>query len=558
MGIYAIKLPDVGEGVAEAEFVELHVKPGDVIDVDQNLADVMTDKATVDVTSPRKGTVTWVGPQVGDIVAVGSEIFRIEIEGAGNVADDSEPTAITTAPEVETELPVEAAPAPAPAVTASATPAAAAGKGVHVIKLPDVGEGVAEAEFVELHVQPGDMVEPDQNLADVMTDKATVEVPSPRKGKVLWIGPAVGDVVSVGSEIFHLEVDGEGNSADVPLSAPVAVAAPKPVAEKPVAAPTPFPAPKPSAAPVPASLIAQPRSKPENDRPLASPAVRARARSRGVDLQFVYGTGPAGRITHEDLDAYIDGRAAAKLPGASPAGGTSYVADGTVEEVKVIGLRRKIAEKMQESKRRIPHITYVEEVDVTALEDLRAHMNATRGSKPKLTILPFLMRAMVLALKKFPEVNARFDDDNGIVHRHGGAHIGIATQTDNGLMVPVVRHAEANDVWQNAAEVARLAQAGRCGSAKREELSGSTITITSLGAMGGLVTTPVINHPEVAIVGVNKIQTLPRYDAHGHVVPKKLMNLSSGFDHRIIDGWVAAEFVQAIRAHLEHPATLFI
>ena len=300
----------------------------------------------------------------------------------------------------------------------------------------------------------------------------------------------------------------------------------------------------------------RPRAKPENDRPLASPAVRARARSRGVDLQFVYGTGPAGRITHDDLDAYIEGKAAAKGEGGGT--GATYQADASVEEIKIIGLRRKIAEKMAESKRRIPHITYVDEVDVTALENLRAHMNADRGDKPKLTILPFLMRAMVLTLKKFPQVNSRFDDEGGVVHRFGGAHIGIATQTDNGLVVPVVRHAEANDVWQNAAEVARLSGAARDGSAKREELSGSTITITSLGAMGGLVTTPVINHPEVAIVGVNKIQTLPRYDDHGHVVPVKLMNLSSSFDHRIVDGWDAAAFVQSLKGYLENPATLFI
>lgn len=430
--------------------------------------------------------------------------------------------------------------------------------GIHTIKLPDVGEGVAEAEFVEIHVKVGDEVEPDQNLADVMTDKATVEIPSPRKGIVQWIGAEVGEVVAVGSEIIRLEIEGAGNTRDdtpVPeKEAPKAEAAPAEEEPAPVQmpAPTPEPAPRPAAA----QVADHPRARSETDKPLASPAVRARARSRGVDLQFVYGTGPAGRISHEDLDAYIDGQTTAKQSGG-PSGAT-FAPDPAVDEVKVIGLRRKIAEKMQESKRRIPHITYVDEVDVTALEDLRRHMNETRGDKPKLTILPYLMRAMVLSLKKFPHINARFDDDAGVVHRYGGAHIGIATQTDNGLIVPVVRHAEANDVWQNASEVSRLANAARDGSAKRDELSGSTITITSLGAMGGLVTTPVINHPEVAIVGVNKIQTLPRYDAHGHVVPRKLMNLSSGFDHRIVDGWDAAEFVQSIKSCMENPATLFI
>ncbi|WP_370335486.1 dihydrolipoamide acetyltransferase family protein [Parvularcula marina] len=437
--------------------------------------------------------------------------------------------------------------------------------GVHVIKLPDVGEGVAEAEFVELHIKPGDEVEPDQNLADVMTDKATVEIPSPRKGKVLWIGPAVGEIVAVGSEIIKLEVEGAGNTKEDSTSAAATAPAEEkaPVAEEsPAPEPKAAPAPTPKAEPAPvqaqpaaARLVDLPRARDVNDKPLASPAVRARARAQGVDLQFVYGTGPAGRITHEDLDSYISGQSPAKVSGGS---GATFAPDTSVEEVKVIGLRRKIAEKMQESKRRIPHITYVEEVDVTALEDLRAHMNAGRGDRPKLTVLPYLMRAMVLTLRKFPHINARFDDDAGVVHRYGGAHIGIATQTDNGLIVPVIRHAEANDVWQNAAEVLRLSSAARDGSAKREELSGSTITITSLGPMGGLVTTPVINHPEVAIVGVNKIQTLPRYDANGHVVPRKLMNLSSGFDHRIVDGWDAAEFVQSIKAYLENPATLFI
>lgn len=433
--------------------------------------------------------------------------------------------------------------------------------GVHVIKLPDVGEGVAEAEFVELHVKPGDMVEPDQNLADVMTDKATVEIPSPRKGKVLWIGPDVGETISVGTEIIKLEVDGDGNSAgssDAPVSkaAPDVApdAAPKPAA----AAPQPKVAPKPAQA-KPVAPIAAPasgpaaRSRRENEKPLASPAVRARARARGIDLALVHGTGPAGRISHADLDAYASGEAAPR------AAGGGYAADMRVDEVKIIGLRRKIAEKMQESKRRIPHITYVEEVNMGALEDLRAHMNANRQEgQPKLTILPFLMRAIVLAARDFPHVNARFNDDEGTVEQFGAVHMGIATQTDNGLMVPVVRHAEANDIWTNAAEVARVSTAARNGSAPREELSGSTITITSLGPLGGIVTTPVINHPEVAIVGVNKMQTLPRYDANGNLVPTKLMNLSSGFDHRIVDGWDAAQFVQTIKGYLEFPATLFI
>ncbi len=443
--------------------------------------------------------------------------------------------------------------------------------GIHVIKLPDVGEGVAEAEFVEVHAKVGDEVEPDQNLADVMTDKATVEIPSPRKGKVVWIGPEVGETVAVGSEIIKLEVEGKGNQAEVEAEKaegePAEDKAPepeeKPQEREPEAVSTPKPEKDRSVAQeaaraqhtsVPAAD--RPRARAEGEKPLASPAVRRRAMDRGVKLEQVMGTGPAGRITHDDLDAYIAGDAPARSGGA----GSGYAADTSVQEVKVIGLRRKIAEKMAESKRRIPHITYVEEVDVTALEDLRAHMNATGKAegKPKLTILPFLMRALVLALKRYPHINARFDDDAGVVQQFGGVHLGIATQTDNGLIVPVIRHAEANDLWRNAEEVLRLSSAAREGTAKRDELSGSTITITSLGPLGGLVTTPVINHPEVAIVGVNKIQTLPRYDAEGRVVPRKLMNLSSGFDHRIVDGWDAAEFVRAIKGYLEHPATMFV
>ena len=444
--------------------------------------------------------------------------------------------------------------------------------GIHVIKLPDVGEGVAEAEFVEVHAKVGDEVEPDQNLADVMTDKATVEIPSPRKGKVVWIGPEVGETVAVGSEIIKLEVEGAGNAREaMPDEAPEAEARPQPEPEPvpaergPAAVTTPKPANDQSVAQVAArsqhatARADAPRARPEGEKPLASPAVRRRAQDRGVDLGRVMGSGPAGRITHDDLDAYMEGDAPARARG-SEGGGSRYAADTSVTEVKVIGLRRKIAERMQEAKRRIPHITYVEEVDVTALEDLRAHMNAqAKGTdRPKLTVLPFIIRAVVLACREFPHVNARYDDDAGVVHQHGGVHLGMATQTEGGLIVPVIRHAEANDLYANASEIVRLAEAARDGTAKRDELQGSTITITSLGPLGGIVTTPVINHPEVAIVGVNKIQTLPRYDAGGTLVPRKVMNLSSGFDHRIVDGWDAAEFVRAIKGYLEHPATLFV
>jgi len=295
--------------------------------------------------------------------------------------------------------------------------------------------------------------------------------------------------------------------------------------------------------------------RPPGDKPIASPAVRQRAWDLGVELRYVSGSGTAGRITHEDLDAYV---ARADGPVGLCADGTRYAERHGEENLPVIGLRRRIAQKMQESKRRIPHFTYVEEVDVTELDALRSRLNETRGAqRGRLSILPFLMRAMVLALRDFPQINARYDDEAAMLTRYAAVHIGIATQTEGGLMVPVVRHAEARDLWSSAAEIARLAEAARSGKAARAELSGSTITISSLGALGGVVSTPVINHPEVAIVGVNRMVLRPMI-REGTVVARQMMNLSSSFDHRVVDGQLAAEFVQALRGLLECPATLFI
>lgn len=431
--------------------------------------------------------------------------------------------------------------------------------GEYVIKLPDVGEGVAEAELVEWHVKVGDVVREDTVLAAVMTDKATVEIPSPVDGEILWLGAEIGDTVAIGSPIVRLQVAGDGNvKAAAPT--PKAQAPAEPAAEKPdvvpsapkVApkSPSPAPAPRPSH---PASISGAPRA--EGEKPLASPAVRLRAREAGIDLRQVPGSGPAGRISHEDIEAFMArGPQLARAPGLAR--------NESVEDIKVVGLRRKIAEKMALAKSRIPHITYVEEVDVTALEELRAALNKDkRGGKgaerPKLTLLPFLMRAMVKAIAEQPQLNALFDDEAGIIHQHGGVHIGIAAQTPSGLVVPVVRHAEARDLWDCAAEVNRLAEAAKSGTATREELSGSTITITSLGAMGGVATTPVINHPEVAIIGVNKMMVRPVWDG-SQFIPRKMMNLSSSFDHRVIDGWDAAVFIQRIKALLETPALIFV
>lgn len=429
--------------------------------------------------------------------------------------------------------------------------------GEHVVKLPDVGEGVAEAELVEWHVQVGDLVREDDVLASVMTDKATVEIPSPVEGKVTRLGGEIGTTIAVGSELIRLEVAGDGNvagegdAAEVPaVAGPEEAedeeeeAEPPPLLNK-TSPPPPFIRPQSRA--VPSDV---PRRRARDEKPVAAPSVRAYARESGVDLRFVQGSGPAGRILREDVDAYLD---------AAPAGGVPALAPNTdVEEIRVIGLRRRIAARMQDTMRRVPHFSYVEEVDVTALEILRAEINSDPGiDRPRLTVLPFLMRALVVAIRDFPQVNVRFDDDAEILHRHGGVHIGIATQTPNGLVVPVARHCEARDIWNCAAELARLAEAARTGAATRDELSGSTITITSLGALGGVVTTPVINVPEVAIVGVNKIAVRPVWH-DGAFQPRKMMNLSCSFDHRVIDGWDAAQFVQRIRVLLETPGRIFM
>ena len=434
--------------------------------------------------------------------------------------------------------------------------------GIYVIRVPDIGEGIAEVELVSWHVQPGDSIVEDQHLADVMTDKATVEVPSPMHGKVLSLGGAVGQVMAVGAELVRLEVEGEGNlkanAAPAPASqaqaATVSVATAAPVVAAAPAAPTV--APKTAPAPVRSSAAAPhaPAAlRKEGERPLASPAVRRRALDMGIDLRRVHGSGPAGRIEHHDLDAFAAGGGQVQA-----VGGSQYVERHGEEQIPVIGLRRKIAQKMQEAKRRIPHFSYVEEVDVTELEALRQRLNAIHGAtRGKLTLLPFLARAMVLALRDFPQINARFDDDAGVVTRYEGVHLGIAAQTDAGLMVPVLRHAESLDLWQCAAGIARLADGAKTGKLGRDELSGSSITLTSLGALGGLVSTPVINHPEVAIVGVNRMVERPML-RNGQVVARQLMNLSSSFDHRVVDGMDAAQFIQAIRVLLETPALLFV
>ncbi len=550
MGRFVFKLPDVGEGTAEAELVGWHVKIGDTVAEDQIVADVMTDKATVEITAPVSGKVVALHGEPGAMVPVRGPLVEFEVEGAGNADDAPTPAA-----------PAVAKPDPAPVVAEAPkveTPAAPAVEaptsGNYVFKLPDVGEGTAEAELVGWHVKVGDAVEEDQIIADIMTDKATVEITSPVAGTVVALYGEAGKSVPVGGPLVAFDVEGRGN-VSTPVAAPKP--APKPAENATAASAAVSTAQRAPSATAPSKPVPALTGRAPGERPSASPAVRNRARDLGVDLTFVPGSGPAGRITHEDLDGFI-ARGGSQPASAPSGGGSTYAKAQGTTEVKIIGLRRKIAEKMAESVRRIPHITYVEEIDMTAVEELRAHLNATKSKdQPKLNVLPFIARAIVVALRDQPQINATYDDDAGVLTQHAPVHLGIAAQTPNGLMVPVVRHTEARDPYDTALEIARVSGAAKDGSAKREELSGSTITITSLGTLGGVVHTPIINHPEVAIVGPNKIaERVVVKD--GQMVVRKMMNLSSSFDHRIVDGHDAAVFVQRIKGLLENPATLWM
>ena len=428
--------------------------------------------------------------------------------------------------------------------------------GKFTFNLPDIGEGIAEAEIVAWHVKVGDRVEEDGKIADVMTDKATVEMESPVSGVVLSVAGAEGDMIAIGSPLVVIETDGDEAAAEEPVPAPVH--APVEVAVEP--APAPEPAPKPaSAESVEDAAQTEPKDSlstssglaVEVTKVLASPAVRARAAELGIDLAQVK---PAedGRVRHSDLDAFLSYNAAGGFRAAG--------AKGVDQAVKVMGLRRRIAENMAASKRSIPHFSYVEECDVTALEEMRAQLNSARGSRPKMTMLPLLITAICRTLPDFPMLNARYDDEAGVVQRYGAVHLGMATQTDGGLMVPVIRDAQDKNLWQLASEIVRLAEAARSGSAKSEELSGSTLTITSLGPLGGVATTPVINRPEVAIIGPNRIVERPMFVSDGmggeRIEKRKLMNISISCDHRVVDGWDAASFVQAVKRLVETPVLL--
>ena len=394
--------------------------------------------------------------------------------------------------------------------------------GRYVFKLPDVGEGVAEAEIMKWHASVGDDIGEEQPLVDIMTDKATVEIVSPVSGRIVSRNGEEGSKLAVGSEFVVFEVEGSE-----------AVALP------------------PSAAPIIKSTLPAPMPKP-NGKAQAPPAVRIRAAALGIDLSSIAGTGPAGRIQHGDLDAVLLARQGGTPPTARPVMGAK---EEGVEDIKIFGLRRRIAERMQDAKRRIPHFAYVEEVDVTELETLRAELNSARGTVGHLTVLAFLVRALVKAIADHPGINAHFDDAEGVIRRFTSVHAGIATQTERGLLVPVIHHAETMDLWQIAAEIARLSQAARSGKASRDELTGSTITVTSLGILGGIAATPIINPPEVAVIGVNRIAERPMV-VGGAIAIRKMMNLSSSFDHRIVDGFEAAALIKSVKDCLEAPALL--
>jgi len=415
--------------------------------------------------------------------------------------------------------------------------------GVHVFKLPDIGEGVVEGEVVQWHVSVGDAVKEDDPIVDVMTDKASVTIPSPVNGVVSSLSGGVGDMIAVGSTLVEFDSD------DTPPAAePVAATEPEvEAASEPEPEPEPEPASEPDPEPAPAPAA-------PSGRALASPALRRRAREAGIDIAQISGSGPSGRIRNADLDAFI--AADGSVTGTEPASQSAERTD--ITEVKVVGLRRKIAEQMTTSKTRIAHFSYFEEADVTELETLRRTLNASRDvTQPKLTYLPFIMLALSKIMPDHPECNATYDDQAGVVMRHGAVHIGIATQTERGLYVPVVKHVEAMDAWQAAEEMQRVAGAARDGTASLDDLTGSTFTITSLGRDGGLGATPIINHPEVAILGVHKAREMP-VARDGQIVVRRIMNLSSSFDHRVVDGADGAALIQHLKRMLENPALIFM
>lgn len=497
-------MPDIGEGVVEAEITAWHVSVGDRIEEDDPIADAMTDKATIELTAPVTGVITSLGCEAGDMIAVGAELVAFDTEDDISAGSDDEPA-----------MPAEPAPANAGAARE------------YAFKMPDIGEGVVEAEITAWHVKDGDEVEEDDPVADAMTDKATIELTAPVSGKVLRRGCEEGDIIAVGADLVIFETQDPESGSQKPSETSSPSAVPKPVSpEKPKTAK--------------AADTKKPASS-KSGKALASPAVRRRAKDAGIDLAGVTASGMSGQVTHADLDVFEKA--------LEPEAGET--------RIKIIGLRRKIAEQMQAAKRHIPHFTYVEEIDVTELEALRKRINEKRGDRPKLTVLPFIIRAMISGIREYPQVNARYNDEQGFLSQFEPVHLGIATQTDNGLVVPVVRHAESKNLWETASEISRLAEGARNNKLTKDELTGATTTLTSLGPLGGIVTTPVINRPEVAIFGPNKIRPKLVLDG-GEVIERQVMNFSISCDHRIVDGYDAASMMQYIKGLLEDPLFMFL
>ncbi len=503
MGQYHFKMPDIGEGVVEAEITAWHVAVGDVVEEDAPIADAMTDKATIELTAPVSGKIIAVGCEEGDKLAVGADLAIFETE-ADELLADVPPSA---APPVPDQAPV-------------------AEGGTFVFKMPDIGEGVVEAEITAWHIKEGQQVNEDDPVADAMTDKATIELTAPVTGTAAKLGCGEGDTIAVGADLVVFE-NVEGAMASAP--------APQPATTKAATKPAPKPT------PTKVISVAKPASQ-KTGKALASPAVRKRAKDAGIDLSKVSASGKAGNVTHEDLDRFEKA--------LEPELGET--------RIKIIGMRRLIAERMQASKRHIPHFTYVEEMDVTELEALRKRLNAKKSDeKPKLTVLPFIIRAMISAIREWPQMNARYNDEQGFLSQFEPVHLGMAAQTDQGLLVPVIKNAQSLNIWETATEIARLAEGARNATLTKEELTGATTTLTSLGPLGGIVTTPVINRPEVSIFGPNKIRPKLVLE-NGEVKERLVMNFSISCDHRIIDGYDAAAMMQFIKGLLEDPMVMFL
>jgi len=504
MGEYRFKLPDIGEGVVEAEITAWHVALGDAVEEDAPIADAMTDKATIELTAPVTGVIKMVACEEGDMLAVGADLVVFETEGKEQTeADIADAAPLTVKP---------------------------AGQSTYAFRLPDIGEGVVEAEITAWHVAVGDEVEEDAPIADAMTDKATIELTSPVSGTVRTVACEEGEILAVGADLVVFDVDGDGNDNSTsseeftPLSTAIVPSKPKT-----------------KSAPPPNMASSKP-SKSKSDKVLAAPAVRKAAKEKGLNLSLAKATGKDGEITHADLDLLEK----------------SFAQEEGETRIKVIGLRRVIAQRMQEAKRHIPHFTYVEEIDVTALEALRKRANENKAEdKPKLTVLPFIIRALAKTLEDWPQFNARYMDEQGYVSQFSDLNLGIAAQTDAGLIVPVLKKAQTLSIWQMAEEIARLAEGARTNKLGTEDLTGATTTLTSLGPLGGLVTTPVINRPEVAIFGPNKIRK-KLFLEEGEIAERLVMNFSVSCDHRVIDGYDAAKMMQDMKQALEDPLFMFL